>query len=133
MARASVIKELMVKTQNKVGMLAEVTSAIASSGVNIIALNAFGIEKDAIFRIITSDSAKAKNAIKTENFEVSERDAVSVELENKPGAAADMGRKLKEANIDISYIYGSTCDCGGPSIIIFNCNNNKGAVEILNR
>lgn len=131
MAKASIIKELSVKAENKVGMMAEVAEAIGKSGANITALNAFGIDKNAIFRIVTSDNAKAIDAIKAKNFQVSEKDVVSVGLENKPGTAADMGKKLKDAGIDIKYIYGSTCDCGRPSTIIFNCSDNKKAVEVL--
>ena len=128
MAKASIVKEILVKTANKVGMMAAVADDISNSGVNITALNAFGVDKDAVFRIITSDNSKAIGALKAKNIEVSERDAVLAELENKPGTAADMGRKLKEANIDITYIYGSTCGCGTPSAIIFNCSDNKKAL-----
>lgn len=133
MAKASLVKELLVKTENKVGMMAEVSDAIAKSGVNITALNAFGIDKNAIFRVITSDNAKAIAAIKAKDIQVSEKDVVCVGLENKPGAAGQMGEKLKAANINITYIYGSTCDCGGPSTIIFNCSDNKKAVEVLSK
>lgn len=131
MAKAGIIKELLVKTENKVGMLAEVMGAIASSGANITAINAYGVGKEAIFRIVTTDNKKAISAIKAKNFEVSEIDAVSVELENKPGTAAKMGEKLKKANIDIAYIYGSTCDYGCPSTVIFSCSDNKKAFEVL--
>ena len=132
MAKASIIRELLVKTENKVGMMAEVTEAIAQSGVNVTAVNAFGVGKDAIFRMVTSDNMKAINAIKAKKFEALEKDAVSLELENKVGTASRMAKKLKDANIDISYISGSTCDCGKPSTIIFNSNDNKKAVEVLN-
>ena len=131
MAKVSLVKELMVKTENKVGMMEEVSEAIAESGVNITALNAFGIDKNAIFRIITSDNAKAIDAIKAKNLQVSEKEVVSVAREDKPGAAGDMGKKLKAAGIDIRYIYGSTCGGGSASTIIFNCSDNKKAVEVL--
>jgi hypothetical protein len=133
MAKASLVKELMVKTANTVGMMAEVSNAIAKSGANITALNAFGIDKNAIFRIVTSDNAKAISAIKEKNIGVSERDVVSVELANKPGIAAEMGEKLKGANIDITYIYGSTCGGDCSCTIIFNCSDNKKAVEVLSK
>ena len=133
MAKASMIKELLVKTENKVGMMAEAMETIAKSGANITALNAFGIDKNAIFRIVTSDNAKAIGGIKAKNFEVSERDVVSVELENKPGMAAELGEKLTGADIDIKYIYGSTCGGGCACTIIFNCNDNKKAVEVLSK
>ena len=133
MAKAGIVKELLVKTENKIGMMAEVTEAIAGKGANITALNAFGIDKNAIFRVVTSDNAKAIDGIKAKNFEVSEREVVSVGLDNKPGTAAELGKRLKAAGIDINYIYGSTCDCGGPSTIIFNCKDNKKAAEILSK
>ncbi len=60
MAKAGIIKELLVKTENKAGMMAEVTEAIAKSGANITALNAFGIDKKAIFRIVTDDKTKTR-------------------------------------------------------------------------
>jgi len=131
MAKASLVKELVVKTENKVGMLEAVTEAISKSGINITALHAFGVDKDAIFRLTTSDNAKAMSAIKAKNFEVSERDAVAVDLQNDPGAAAQMGKKLKDANIDVKYIYGSTCGCGSSCTIIFNSSDNKKALELL--
>ena len=131
MAKAKLIKELLAKTENKVGMMAEITDAIAKSGANIIAINAFGIDSNAIFRIVTTDNAKAIAAIKAKNIAVSEREAVSVALENRVGAASNMSAALKGANIDIGYIYGSTCDCGAASTIIFNCSDNRKAVEVL--
>ncbi len=131
MARATLIKELVVKTPNQVGMLEAVTEAISKSGVNITALNAFGVDKDAVFRLTTTDNAKAMSAIRAKKFEVSERDAVSVDLENNPGMAAAMGKKLRDAEIDVKYIYGSTCGCGGPCTIIFNSSDNKKAIQLL--
>ena len=133
MAKAGIVKELLVKTENKVGMMQEVSEAIAKSGANITALNAFGIDKNAIFRIITSDNAKAMAAVKSKNFSVSEKEVVSLQLEDKPGMAAELGKKLKGADIDIKYIYGSTCGGGCACTLIFNCSDNKKAVEILGK
>lgn len=135
MAKASPVKELTVKTLNKVGMMAEVTDAISKSGINITALNAFGVDINAIFRIITSDNAKAIKELKAKQFEVSEKDAVKVELADEVGAAAKIGSKLRAAGIDIKYIYGTVCGCGSECscAIIFNSSDNKKAVEVLNK
>lgn len=131
MGYAKLVKEIVVKTENKVGMMEKVCAAIAAKGANITALHAFGIDKEAIFRIVTNDNVKAVASLKAENFDVSEKDVVLVMLENKSGAAAGIGKKLREANIDIKYIYGSACDCGGPCNIIFNSSDNKKAVKVL--
>ncbi|MBN1871788.1 MAG: hypothetical protein JW800_04355 [Candidatus Omnitrophica bacterium] len=132
MSKAKIVKELVVKTANKLGMMEEVTSAIYKVGVNITALHAFGVDKEAVFRIVTEDNAKAMEGIKSRKLEVSERDVVAVELENKKGMAALMGKKIKDAGIDIKYIYGSTCGCSGSCTMIFNCTDNKRAATVLN-
>ena len=133
MAKASIIKELLVKTPNRVGMLAEIAGVIAKSGANIVALNAFGVEGDAIFRIVTSDNAAAAKELKAKRIEVSEKDAVRVELENKSGEAALMAEKMKAASIDIKYIYATACNCDCPGGLVLNTSDNKKTVEILNR
>ncbi|MBU4376881.1 MAG: ACT domain-containing protein [Candidatus Omnitrophica bacterium] len=133
MAKATIVKELIVKTPNRVGMLAEVAGTIAKSGANINALNAFGVESDAIFRIVTSDNAAAIKELKAKKIEVSEKDAVKVELENKSGMAAEIAEKLKAASIDIKYIYGSACGCTCPCGLILNTSDNKKTVDILNK
>lgn len=133
MAKAAIVKELIVKTPNRVGMLAEVAGIVAKSGANINALNAFGVENDAIFRIVTSDNAAAVKELKSKKIEVSEKDVVKVELENKSGMAGAMAEKIKSASIDIKYIYGTACNCACSCGLIFNTSDNKKTVDILNK
>lgn len=128
---ARIGKQLEVVTPNKVGMLAEVTGIIADTGVNIDALCAFAKGNKAYFLVITNDNAKALKALKAEKFQVKEGNVVLLDLENRVGAASEMGDKLKEAKVDLEYIYGTTCGCGGPALLVFSSNKNKKAVEVL--
>lgn len=128
---ARIGKQLQVVTPNKVGMLAEVTKTVANTGANIDALCAYGIDKKAYFLVITNDNAKAAKALKAKKFQVKEENVVIVDLENRVGAAGEMGSKLKNAKVDLSYIYGTTCGCGGPAMIVFKSNKNAKAVEAL--
>lgn len=125
---AKIAKQVHVVTSNKVGMLAEVTGVIAGAGANIETLCAYAVEDKANFLIVTSNNAKAIGALKA--YEVKEEDVVVVEMENKVGTAADMAKKIKAANIDLHYIYGTTSG-RGPAAIVFNSNNNAQAVKVL--
>ena len=107
---AKIGKQVHIRTPNKVGMLAEVTGAIAGAGVNIDTLAAFVADNKANFMVITNNNAKTIDALKA--YEVKEEDVVVVELENKIGAATDMANKLKDAEIDLKYIYGTTSGSG---------------------
>lgn len=125
---AKLAKQITIVTPDKVGMLAEVTGAIAGAEVNIEAICAYGMEDKAYFMVITNDNAKAIGAIK--QFDVKEDDVVVVELENKVGTTAQMGKKLKDAGIDLKYLYGTTCG-SGTARSVFDSNDNAKAVEVL--
>jgi hypothetical protein len=132
MTEVRIAKELLIETPNEVGRLAEVTSRIAKEGINIEGINAYTLDNKAYFRLVVSDTERAKSALF--GFKVDENEVVVIGLENKVGAAKEITLKLKEANINLSYVYGSTCMCNEESckcFLIFSSNNNKKAVEIL--
>lgn len=124
-------KQLQIITPNKVGMLAEVTNTIADTGANINTICAYGMDKKAFFLVITSDNVKAAKALKAKKLKVKEESVVLVDLDNRVGAAGDMGNKLRDAKVDINYMYGTTCSCGGPAMLVFKSNKNAKAVEAL--
>lgn len=128
MGKANRVKEITAVTPNKAGMLAEVTSAISDAGVNIIALNAYGMGDKAKFLIVTEDNQKAMNALKAKKFEVKEGEALSVSMSNKVGAAKELAQKLSKAGIDLNYCYGSTGN-GSESLLIFSTKDIKKALE----
>jgi len=132
MAEAKKMKQLMVKTDNRVGMLAEITGAITDSGCNISAISAYVIEDIAYFRLITDDNQKAGDTLKAKGYEVTDEEVVSLTLEDRPGAAKEIADKLKTANIDLKYIYGTTCLEPSSCKLIFDSNDNDKAIEVIN-
>ncbi|MBU4343514.1 MAG: ACT domain-containing protein, partial [Candidatus Omnitrophica bacterium] len=56
MAKCVKTKELIITTPDKAGMLSEVSSVMASNGININALCAYAMEGKAIFMILTDDN-----------------------------------------------------------------------------
>ncbi len=63
MAKARRVKEISFTMPNKVGLLLEVTTAIAGAKVNINAICAYATENSAYFMLTTSSNAKAKKAL----------------------------------------------------------------------
>lgn len=132
MAKASIVKQITVTTEDKAGMLAEVSKVIGGTGVNIDAVCAYAMDGKAIFMIVTSDSAKASAALEGKGYKVKEGDVVIADLDNKVGAAAGMGEKLKKAGINLNYIMGSTCaSCDCPCRIVLSSDDNAKAVKVL--
>lgn len=131
MAKAVKIKQILATTENRVGMLAQVSSVIAEAGVNIAAICAYGEKGKAHFMIVTTDNKKAVSALGKKGYDAKEEDAVKVLLENKVGALQGMAKKLAAADIDLNYAYGTVGEGSQPASIIFSSNNNDKAIGLL--
>lgn len=131
MAKARLGKQLLAVTENKVGMLAEVCAEVSGAGVNIQAINAYGIGEKANFRLLSDNNQKAKEILQAKGYEVNEQDVVLVELPNRVGALKETGEKLKAKGVDLMYIYGTTCSGDCDCLLVFSSNNNAQAIEVL--
>ncbi|MBL7131829.1 MAG: ACT domain-containing protein [Candidatus Omnitrophica bacterium] len=133
MAQAKLAKELVVSADNKVGMLAEVSGIIADAGVNITAISAYAMAEKAIFRIVTSDNNKAENVLIQKGFNVEESEVVAVNLPDEVGQAKEIANKIKQAGINLDYIYGSTCGCADTqALMVIGSKENAKIVSAIN-
>lgn len=132
MAKARRVKQLSFTMPNKVGLLAEVSSAISGVGVNISSIWAYEVDGNANFVLITDSNAKAKRALVKMGIEVKEEDVVLVEMPNKPGELEKVAKKLSDSGINVNYLYGTTGSVKS-CICIFKTSDNVKAVRVINR
>jgi hypothetical protein len=125
------IKQLTIVTEDRPGMLSEVVGLIASQGVNIDAINAYGVQGKAVFRITTEDNQKVLSGLEAKGWEVKEEEVIVVELENRPGALGEIAGRLKEKGVNLSYCYGSTGSRGESARFIMKADDNDKAMEAL--
>jgi hypothetical protein len=122
--------ELRVITPNEPGILGRVLGTLANAGVNLKALNARADESRGIFLILTSDNTKAEKCLKALGYEVSTNSVVTVAIEDRVGAGAEIGALLGNAIIDIDYCYGSSAGIG-KALLVFNTTDNDKAFDTL--
>ena len=100
------MKEIVVKSSNKVGALAEVAELLGSYGVNIEAISAYGIGDNAVFRIVTSDPKTAiKHLGKIPGLMCAEADIILLDIHNRPGELGKIARKLANKGVDLEALY----------------------------
>ena len=85
MAKARIAKEVSFTMPNKVGLLSEVTTAIARAKINITAICAYSMGNTAYFMLTTDSNTKAKRALEPMGVLIEERDVVEIEVSDKPG------------------------------------------------
>ena len=127
-------KEILIRTVNKVGVLADISTMLSDHGINIDAIVGYGEGDKAEIMLIADDSRRACDALKAASYEaVQEREVVVLDLENKPGALKSVSSLLAAENIDINYVYGTTCAAGCPARIVMSTNDDQKALLTLKK
>jgi len=92
-----------VSIEDKPGELARLCEAMASNGVNLL-LCATTYSGGAVVAFIADDEAAAEDVLEAESVEYLMRPALTVRLENLPGAGAAAFRKLADAGVNVDLL-----------------------------
>ena len=132
MAKAMKTKLLSFDTDDRPGLLSEVTTLLAKAKVNITALCAYSWDDTAYFDMTTENNAKAKKALAGLGFALEEEDIVAVEMPNKTGELQKVAKVIADAGINIEYMYGTTSS-GRTSVCLFSTSDDKKAIRLINK
>jgi hypothetical protein len=130
MIKARMAKEAIVRMNNRMGVLAQVTKSLADMGLNIEAVIATVEGAEAVIRIVTSDHQRTVDALRDQRLEVQEARVVVAEVEHRPGLLREITEKLARQHIDLSYLYSTAL--GDKCLVVFSTTNDDWAVRVLN-
>jgi hypothetical protein len=101
--------DLVIEVDNKPGALAKVATAISDAGVNISAATCIGDGATAELHILVPHAAAARHVLGISNLAVTrEREVVVVDVEDRPGALADLARQIADAGVSLDLLYIAT-------------------------
>jgi hypothetical protein len=133
MFQATLGKEIVVKTENDVGVLWDVARTVSEHGVDILAVGAWVEDKQGIVRLVTDDNLRAKEALEKKGYTPKEEPAVLVELVHRPGLLKHMTEPLMKEALDVQYLYGSALGSQKKCLVVFSCQDNERAVVVLDK
>ena len=116
---------------NKPGVLANVATAMAKEHINITALSMMDSVEHGVLRIVCDDPARVRKLLGKTHDHWTESDVLLLEMDNRPGAFAQVARKLAEAHISIAYAYITGGGGDGRSKAVFKVADMKKAIKIL--
>lgn len=124
------ITQLVLSLESKPGVLAKVARTLADAGVNIEALSAPETAGRGKIRMVVSDPERAKEALRGAKYRPTEEAALSVTLENQPGALAAVAEKLAGAKVNIKSIYATTTGAAKATVVVTVSNVDKAQSAI---
>lgn len=124
-------KELVIRTEDRVGLLAEISDLLSDMGINILALSVQVEGTSAVFHLITNAQLYALDALRDAGYQVEEREVVVFEIPNRPGELCRVTAALARKEIDIGELYATATEGSSKALVVLTCSHNSKAVLML--
>jgi hypothetical protein len=121
------ITEIFVVLENKPATLGEMCSHLAENGINI---DAIGVFQDTA-KLLVQNLNKAVKILSKLDYTTELRDVLLVNLENRPGALAEVASKLGNKGINIEYCYSTLNKKKNSNAVILDVSDIDKALKIL--
>jgi hypothetical protein len=121
------ITEIFVILENRPSTLGELCSHLAENEINV---EAIGVFHDTA-KLYLKNVSKAVKLLNKLNYTTELRDVLKVDLENRPGALAELTTRVGNRGINIEYCYGTLSRKGNITSVILDVSDIEKAIAIL--
>lgn len=129
--KVKAVKEIVIISENRVGVLSAISKILADRGINIVAISAHAACGVALINLVTEDHARVKDLLDRKAIAYQENSVLLLEVEDKPGTLLSLTKKLAANKVDILNVYGSAgCACCPCSLVILTDNNRRAEVAL---
>jgi len=126
-----VIKQISVSLENVPGALSKLSELLGREGVNIRAISVADTSDISTVRFVVDDPEKAKNIMRANGYSPKETDVLAVETPDHPGGLNAVLIPLKNAGINVHYLYPHLGRIGNNAIVILGVDKTEEAQRVL--
>ena len=123
------VHQLSVFIENRSGALVRVLRLLKKENIQLIASTIADTVDYGICRIICSEPERAYSVLREAGVAVSLCEVFAVELDDRPGKAADAIELFASEGISIAYLYSFLLN--GKGVLIFRTDNTEKAAEVI--
>ncbi|MGH2706374.1 MAG: ACT domain-containing protein [Actinomycetota bacterium] len=111
--------EIVVETEDRAGVIADLGELFGDIGVNIAAAAAFTREGRGFLHFVVDDADHALAALHRDGWKVLEaREVLAVSLDDRPGELGRFARRLAKAGVNIRALYTAGQRAGDKELIV---------------
>ena len=125
------LKQISVVLKNVPGQLADLSELLGKEGVNIRAVSVADTSEVSTVRIVVDEPEKALNILHGNEFQVYENEVLAVETPDHPGGLTAVLKPLREAKINVHYLYPFLGRVSNEAIVILGVDKIKDAEKVL--
>jgi hypothetical protein len=123
------LEEIIVTTDDRPGLLAEMGELLGHHGVNIETLAASSHDDRSVIHLVVDDGDETAEILASHGFKVEgSRPVLTVSLDDRPGELGRYCRRLSKSGVSISSVYLVNRN-GGETELIFAVDNLEAATR----
>jgi hypothetical protein len=104
-------KQFTLYLENKPGALSRITDKLAAGKINIEGISVSESTDVGLVQVVVSNAEKTKKILKRLSVPFTIQNVALLSITNKPGALAEIIKKLARTGVNINYIYATACEC----------------------
>ncbi len=101
------VEQVSLFTENKKGMMQDITGILTENNINIISLVTNDCGEFGVIRMLVSDPQTAAKAFQARDYLTHVDNVLCVEMKDVPGGLNSLLRDIAGSNIDVDYVYTS--------------------------
>lgn len=125
------IKQISIFIPNKKGSLAQLTDILIAHNIDIRAIAVFDTSEFGILRVVVDDPDRAVEILNQEGVVAKVSKVIAVEPEDKPGSLNQIFSILRDADINVDYIYSFIMRKKEMPYIVMKVDQQEKAVDVL--
>ncbi len=127
------IKQLSVVLENLPGKLSRLSDILGGEGINIRAISVADTSDLTTVRMVVDDPAKAFMVLESKGYPIRKKNVLAVETPDHPGGLNAVLKPLKEADVNVHYLYPYIGRIGDNAILIVGVDKIEEAIDILKK
>lgn len=124
------MKTITIVSDDKVGLLADISYILAKASINIESLNVDVVADKAVIILSVQDAEKARVALEASGYKVTEENMVVVKLEDKPGELSRVTKLLAKEGVNIENVLLLSRD-GKNTVLSIAVDNPQKTLKLL--
>lgn len=128
-----ILEQLSVELINRPGEMSRVSDLLGEERINIRALCAAPENGKSFIRLVVDNSEKAVKVLESHNYKLKIEKVIAVETPDHPGGLNSVLKPLKEAGINVEYLYPFIGRFHTNAILILGVDKTEQAIEVLRK